>query len=163
MNDLLLRPVQPDDLPLFFDQQRDAVASHMAAFGSARPDDRAAFDARWEHLLSDGHIAVRSIVLAGEVVGHVLRFTLFGDCEISYWIARPHWGRGIATAALRRFLAEHAQRPLHARAAKDNAGSIRVLQRCGFIVCGEGRALAEARGTEVDEFVFRLDAEPVPQ
>ena len=163
MNDLLLRPVRCDDLLLLFDHQRDAVASYMAAFGSATPDDRAVFDARWAHLLSDPQITVRSIVLAAEVVGHVLRFTLFGDCEISYWIARPHWGRGIATAALRRFVAEQAPRPLHARVAKCNAGSIRVLQRCGFVVCGEGRAFAEARGVEVEEFVFRLGAQPVPQ
>ena len=93
----------------------------------------------------------------------MLHFTLFGECEVSYWIARRHWGRGIATAPLRRFVAEQTQRRLHARAAKDNAGSIRVLQRCGFVVCGEGRALAEARGVDVDEWVFRLAAQPVPQ
>lgn len=162
MTDLLLRPVHPDDLPLLFDHQRDAVASHMAAFGSAAPADRLAFDTRWAHLLADPRITVRSILLESEVVGHVLCFSLFGEWELSYWIARPHWGRGVATAALHLFLAERTQRPLHARAAKDNVGSIRVLKRCGFIVCGEGRALAEARGVEVDEWVFRLDAGPVP-
>ena len=149
-------------MPLFFEHQRDSVASHMAAFGPARPDDRNAFEVRWSHLLADEHIATRTVVLDEVAVGHVLSFVLFGEREVSYWIARELWGRGIATMALQLFIAEQAERPLHARAAKDNAASIRVLRKCGFVVCGEGRALAEARGCEVDEFVFRLDAGPAP-
>lgn len=37
-------------------------------------------------------------------------------------------------------------------------GSIRVLQKRGFVVCDEASAFAEARGQEVEEFVFRLDS-----
>ena len=155
--DLFLRPVARTDLPLFFAHQRDPVASHMAAFGSATPDDRAAFDAHWAHLLGDPNIVVRSIVANAEVLGHVLAFEFMGERELSYWVDRAHWGRGIATAALRCFLREQTHRPLHARAAKDNLASIRVLQRCGFVVCDEGIALAEARGVPTEEFVFRLD------
>ena len=51
-----------------------------------------------------------------------------------------------------------ATRPLFARAAKDNAGSIRVLQKCGFGISGEDRGFANARSGEVDEFVLRLEA-----
>lgn len=70
-------------------------------------------------------------------------------------------GLGIASEALRQFLAELTARPLHARAAKDNAASMRVLERCGFVACGAGRGFAEARGEEIDELIFRLD-EPAP-
>ena len=163
MPEVQLRPVAPADLPLFFAHQRDPVASRMAAFGSATPDDRVAFDAHWAHLLGNPSIVVRSIVCGDGVVGHVLAFEFMGEREVSYWVDRAHWGRGIATAALMRFLGEQRQRPLYARVAQDNAASIRVLAKCGFIACGKGRALAEARGIETAEFVFRLNAGAVPQ
>ena len=48
-------------------------------------------------------------------------------------------------------------RPLYARAAKDNIGSLRVLEKCGFTRIGEGRGFSDARGEEVEEFLLRLD------
>ena len=42
-----LRDVQDSDVPLFFDQQRDPVAVHMAAFIGRDPNDRALFAAHW--------------------------------------------------------------------------------------------------------------------
>ena len=74
MPEVQLRPVAPADLPLFFAHQRDPVASHMAAFGSATPDDRVAFDAHWSHLLGNPNIVVRSIVCGDGVVGHVVSY-----------------------------------------------------------------------------------------
>jgi RimJ/RimL family protein N-acetyltransferase len=51
-----------------------------------------------------------------------------------------------------------ATRPLCAAAARDNAGSIGVLTKCGFRVVGEGRGFAHGRNEETDEVVLRLDA-----
>ena len=50
-----------------------------------------------------------------------------------------------------------AQQWRHARAALDNNGSIRVLEKCGFAVVDTGRGFANARGVEIDEVVMRLD------
>jgi RimJ/RimL family protein N-acetyltransferase len=36
--------------------------------------------------------------------------------------------------------------------------SQRVLEKCGFRRVGEGRGFANARGEEIDEVLFRLDA-----
>jgi RimJ/RimL family protein N-acetyltransferase len=79
-----------------------------------------------------------------------------GDREITYGIARQFWGRGLATEALRAFLALDTERPLRARAAKDNIGSLRVLAKCGFEVTGEEIGFANARGQEIEEVVLRL-------
>ncbi len=68
--------------------------------------------------------------------------------HFGYWIGREYWGKGIASAALADFLDVVEDRPLHARVAKHNAGSIRVLEKCGFARCGEND----------EELVFRLDA-----
>lgn len=48
------------------------------------------------------------------------------------------------------------ERPLFARVAKDNTGSIRVLERCGFSRCGEDRGFAEARGEETEEWIYAI-------
>ena len=39
-NDVTLRELRDDDLPIFFEQQRDPEANQMAAFTSGRPDER---------------------------------------------------------------------------------------------------------------------------
>jgi RimJ/RimL family protein N-acetyltransferase len=47
-------------------------------------------------------------------------------------------------------------RPLRGRAAADNGASIRVLEKCGFVVTGHERGFANARGEEIDEVVLTL-------
>ena len=49
-----------------------------------------------------------------------------------------------------------AHAPAAGNAAADNAGSIRVLQKCGFAITGRGRVFAQARGGEIDEVTLSL-------
>ena len=153
---ITLRDVTDADLPIFFDFHRDPSYNHMAAFTHKDPDDRAAFDAHWMKIRANPDIKNRTIVFEGEVAGHIASFFVEGHREITYGIARHLWGRGLATEALRTFLAVDPTRPLRARAAKDNAGSLRVLAKCGFEVTGEDIGFANARGREIEEFVLRL-------
>lgn len=81
-----------------------------------------------------------------------------GQREIGYWIGKEYWGRGIATEALAAFLLLETRRPLLAYAARDNVASIRVLEKCGFVRSGEGKAFANARGMEIDEVIFALQS-----
>jgi RimJ/RimL family protein N-acetyltransferase len=57
---------------------------------------------------------------------------------------------------LRELLGVVPDRPLYARAAADNAGSVRVLEKCGFVLTGHERGFANARGEEIDEVVLTL-------
>jgi RimJ/RimL family protein N-acetyltransferase len=93
-------------------------------------------------------------------VGHIASFDLEGHREVTYWIGREDWGRGIATRALQEFLLLEATRPLYARPASDNAASIRVLTKCGFliVIVSGGRGFAYGRNEGTDEVVLRLDA-----
>ena len=43
----------------------------------------------------------------------------------------------MATRALSEFLGHVQARPLYAHVAQSNRASIRVLEKCGFKVCGE--------------------------
>ncbi|HKV86025.1 MAG TPA: GNAT family N-acetyltransferase [Ktedonobacterales bacterium] len=155
-NTVILRAVIESDLPIFFEQQRDPAANHMAAFTSRDPNDRDAFMAHWTRILGDEANITRTIVAGGEVAGNIASFLMEGEREVGYWLGKPYWGRGIASAALRAFLGEITLRPLHARAAKDNAASLRVLQKCGFSITGEGSGYAEARHAETEEYILTL-------
>lgn len=149
-----LREVGPCDLDLFHTQFQDPEAKRMAAFGPADPVDRARFDAHWKRNIAE--YVVRTVLADGEVVGSVCVYGEPGDLQVTYWIDRAHWGRGVATAALRALLELVPERPLFARAAADNSGSVRVLEKCGFTVMGHERAFANARGAEIDELVLIL-------
>lgn len=154
-----LRDVTEGDLPIFFEQQRDPEANYMAAFTAKDPADREAFNTHWQKVLADESNTVKTILFAGNVAGHIAQFEQFGQPEVSYWLGRKYWGQGIATQALSLFLNHISIRPLYARAAKDNIGSIRVLEKCGFMVAGEDKGFANARGQETEEFILKLGEE----
>jgi RimJ/RimL family protein N-acetyltransferase len=158
VREVLLRDVEEGDLLAFFEHQLDPAANHMAAFTAEDPADRAAFTSHWNKILADGAITKKSILLDGQVAGHVVSFERFGQPEVSYWIGRQYWGQGLATNALSEFLKEFGQRPLYARAAKDNIASIRVLEKCAFEIAGEDKGFANARGREIEEFILVLKA-----
>jgi RimJ/RimL family protein N-acetyltransferase len=160
--DVVLRDVVDDDLPLFFEQQLDSEANQMAAFTPRDPTDRAAFMAHWARVRSDDTITLRTFASGGEVVGNIVCYSDFGAPEVGYWIGKAFWGRGIATQALAAFLRQIETPPLYAHAAKDNLASLRVLQKCGFVITGEDREYSHARGHEVAEYILTLSVSDTP-
>ena len=88
------------------------------------------------------------------MAGYILNFEQFGKPAVAYWIGKPYWGKGVATRALSAFLGYVKVRPLYARAVKDNVASLRVLEKCGFTVCGEDKGFSDARGQEVEECIL---------
>lgn len=149
-----LRPVVEEDLEIFFQQQLDPQANFMAAFTSKNAADRTAFDDKWTKILADPAIAIRTILANGQVAGYVTHHSWFGDPEVTYWLGREFWGKGIATRALQIFLNQEQLRPLYGRVAKDNLASRRVLEKCGFVLIGEDKGFSNARGEEIDELIL---------
>jgi RimJ/RimL family protein N-acetyltransferase len=154
---LTLREVQDEDLPLLFEQWADPVAAQMAAFTAPDHMNRDAFERRWSRLRADETVLTRVIVDDDEVAGTIGSWGEPGEREVTYWIGRSYWGKGIATEALNAFLAIEQSRPLHARVASDNVASRRVLEKCDFRVIATERNFAEARSAEIEELVLRLD------
>jgi RimJ/RimL family protein N-acetyltransferase len=128
-----LRVVRESDLGTLFEHQRDPVANAMAAFP---PRERDAFMAHWHKILLDDASVIRTILWDGEVAGNILSFMRGDTREVGYWIGREFWGRGIATRALSKFLRLVTERPLYAGVAVGNAASVRVLEKCGFVMHG---------------------------
>jgi RimJ/RimL family protein N-acetyltransferase len=135
----VLREVRDDDLAVLFDQWADPVAARTAAFTAADHMDRDAFERRWSRLRVDESVIARAIVVDGEVAGTIGSWGDPDEREVTYWIGRYYWGRGIATGDLNAFLAVNPSRALHARVAYDNVASRRVLEKCGFRVIATER------------------------
>ena len=64
--------------------------------------------------------------------------------------------RGAFDAALTLLLEEISVRPIRARAASDNAGWLRVLQKAGFHPIGTEMSFAAGRATEIEETILEL-------
>ncbi len=156
-NELLLRNVVNDDLPIFFEYQLDRDANYMAAFTAQDPTNREAFMEHWHRILADKTNIIQTILFQGQVAGSVSSYEEEGKPEVTYWLGKDYWGKGIATLALREFLAHHnPTRPIYARVAKDNLGSRRVLEKCGFKIIGESKGFANARGQEIQEIILEF-------
>ena len=130
----------------------------MAGF---EPRDWDAFMEHWHtRVLGDDAVVAKTIEVGGDVAGNVVSFPspVSRRREVGYWIGREFWGRGIATAALERFLDYDRSRPLYAGVVTHNVGSIRVLEKCGFRVTDEEVAPPGARDDDLEEVLLRLDA-----
>jgi RimJ/RimL family protein N-acetyltransferase len=152
-DDVSLRDVTQGDLPILFEHQWDPEANQMAAFPAR---DREAFTAHWTKIMGDATVTKKAILFNGQLAGNIVSFEQGGRPKVGYWIGKEYWGKGIATKALSEFLGHIEARPLYAHVAKHNIGSIRVLAKCGFTICGEDRSPSGAGGEEVEEFVMKL-------
>jgi RimJ/RimL family protein N-acetyltransferase len=149
--DVQLREVKESDLPVFYEDQADPDASRMAAVASR---DEEAFTEHWRKILADESSLIRTILFDGQVAGNVLSFERDGLREVGYWISRDHWGKGIATEALDAFLVEDTTRPIYARVASDNFGSVRVLEKSGFQVLRSEWVSDETRHEQFEELLL---------
>lgn len=159
-----LRATRPGDVGMLFELHSDPEANAMAG---TKPRTREAYDAVWEKIFKDPKINSRVIEIetenGREIAGGVSVFQApregasdgsMLDC-LGYWIAKKHWGKGLASRAVAKFLREEEERrPLHATIAAANARSRRVLEKCGFRIVGRkmGEETERYVGCEVVEW-----------
>jgi ribosomal-protein-alanine N-acetyltransferase len=77
-----------------------------------------------------------------------------GTAELGYWLGQPFWGKGIATAAVRRIV-EFGFEELHLRRIfadvfASNPASRRVLEKAGFQLEGV-RQLAIIKNEQIQD------------
>lgn len=147
---MLLRPVEPEDIAIFFAQQNDPEACALADFPAR---ERAAHEAHWARILRDPTAIARAIIGDERVIGNVGSYVDEDRREVGYWFGREYRGQGHATAALALFLTEVRERPLFAHVAAHNGGSRRVLAKCGFA------PLATAEDEAAGAVLLRLETE----
>jgi RimJ/RimL family protein N-acetyltransferase len=148
-----LRKVRRADLPILFEHQRDPEAARMAVFPSREWE---AFQAHWARILADPKVTARTILLRGQVAGNIVSWELDGKTLVGYWLGREHWRKGAASRALSLFLLQVKTRPLFAHVARSNLASVRVLQKCGFLIWAADCPPREKLIDGVEEVVLRL-------
>lgn len=156
-HDIKLRPTVVEDLETLFQFQLDDEANYLAAFTSKDSMNKEAYISKFTKLLTDPTINNQTIIAGTVIVGSIAKFIMEDDVEITYWIDKNFWGKGIATTALKDFLIIETTRPIFGRVAFDNLGSQKVLEKCGFIKIGTDKGFANARQTEIEEFIYRHD------
>ena len=154
--DIKLRPTEISDLDFLFQFQLDKEGGYLAAFMPKDPTDKAAYISKYTKLLNDPTVNNQTIIIDNIIVGSIAKFVIEGDTEITYWIDRKFWGQGIATKALNNFLGIETIRPIFGRVAFDNFGSQKVLEKCGFVKIGMDTGFANARQTEIEEYIYKL-------
>ncbi len=154
--EITLRKTVLPDLEFFFLFQLDEEANYLAAFTAKDPTDKTAYLQKYSKLVNDPAINMQTI-LAGEIIaGSISKFEMEGRAEITYWIDKQFWGKGIATKALTALLENETTRPIFGRVAFDNIGSQKVLTNCHFIKIGTDKGFANARQAETEEFIYKL-------
>lgn len=80
------------------------------------------------------------------------------SAEIGYWLGEPYWRRGIATDALRAVTAEAFRQfdltRIFALPFSHNIGSIRVLEKAGYVLEGVLRHSAIKEGIVRDQCLY---------
>lgn len=156
MGHIELRDLDEDDLDAVFEMMRDRAGVEMAAFTAADPDDRGVFDEWMTRHRTAPEVSMFVVTEDGGFAGTAAVFSVDGDREVTYWIARHAWGRGVATEALRILVSREPERPLFARVAAHNAASIAVLTKVGFTEVSRDVDFAPGMGREVEEIVMVL-------
>lgn len=124
-----LRPRGPADDELHFAWQSDPAQVATTVPARSRPD----FDAWIARIAADPAVILRTITGDGAMVGTINTFVIEGERYIGYRVANEHWGKGIATEAIRQMVALDASRPLYAVVLASNVASVKALQRNGFV------------------------------
>ena len=80
--------------------------------------------------------------------------------EIGYWLARPYWGQGIITMAIKAMCEfgfnQLTLERIYATVFTFNPASKRALEKCGFKYEGHLRKHTEKNGVLLDSLVFGL-------
>lgn len=151
-----LTKTTPEDLETLFIFQTNKEGIYLAAFTPKDSNDKGAYIKKYSKFLTEPSINMYTIKVDDKIVGSVSKFVIENDAEITYWIDRKFWGKGIATEALNDFLKMEPIRPIYGRVAFDNFGSQKVLEKCGFVKVGSDKGFANARQQEIEEYIYKL-------
>ena len=143
---IILRPWQEDDVEALFKWASDPEVGPRAGWPphksveESREIIRTLFsgEGMWAVVLKETGMPIGC---AGYLPSSSSNLQIADDeCEVGYWIARPYWGRGICTEALR-LVIDHCFRTKGFSALwgdyfPENPASGKVMEKCGFVDTG---------------------------
>ena len=164
MNELLLRPLNDDDVEWIFQACQDAEIQRWTLV--PRPYEREHAQAfvtnelgefiRWAIIDSDSQSALGVISIHGVD-------SESGEADIGYWVAPWARGQGVGAQALRQMISGARDLPeirhLVAKVASDNHGSQSVVLRAGFALLSHQMGPATEHLQVVPTNIYRLSLE----
>ncbi|WP_331352874.1 GNAT family N-acetyltransferase [Cellvibrio sp. UBA7671] len=135
---LELRKFEQKDEALLVSYLNDETQTHFLSVRLPQPYTNEA--AQWWVNTGSKIGVVYAIIHNGIFVGSIStipgEFEKQKTAEIGYWVAKPYWGKGIASEALQKFtdfLFENTDFiRLNASVFEGNLASANVLQKCGY-------------------------------
>jgi len=161
-----LRPFQADDAPSIAELANDRDIWLNLRDRFPYPYELAHAEAYFAHVSKQNPPTSLVISVEGRAVGSI-SLKLGSDiervnAEIGYWLGKPYWGRGIATAALggmtQYALKEFKLTRVFAVPFTRNPASTRVLEKAGFIREGLMRQSAIKDGIVEDQYLYAFYA-----
>jgi ribosomal-protein-alanine N-acetyltransferase len=162
--DIRIRSWRPDDLEPLVRQANDIRVWNNLRDYFPHPYKEADGQA-WLDTVTASELPVNFAIEADGAFAGGIGLILNGDvyvksAELGYWIGADHWGRGIASAAVRQ-MAEHCFRSfdivrIYAEVFEGNKASMRVLEKNGFYLEGVRRKAVFKNGVLMDDYVWVL-------
>jgi len=158
----VVRPWELDDLEPLVRHADDPGVAAWLRDGFPHPYGRADGERFLARVVAEDPVTSFAIEVEGEAAGGI-GFTLQADvervsAELGYWLARPHWGKGITTAAVRaateHALAAHGLVRVYATPYDGNAASCRVLEKAGFVLEARLRRAVIKGGVIRDKLLY---------
>ena len=100
-----LRPIEDRNLDTIYPHVTDPESIRRAGFTAEDQTDRHAYLNRMSRVRADTSVTKRVIDVDGAIAGTIASFRIDDQPELTYWVDRAHWGKGIARAALQSLLA----------------------------------------------------------
>ena len=168
---LILRPWHDDDAPMLFKYASDPEVGPRAGWPPHKSIEESLEIIRTV-FSGEGMWAVE-LKETGDVIGCVGYLPASASnlqipedqAEVGYWIARPYWGMGICTEALRAVVdycfREKGFSALWGDYFPDNPASGKVMAKCGFLDTGEETMCPNLEvGADRPVRVMKLSVEP---
>ena len=158
----VLRPFTPGDAESVADLANDRDVWRWVRDRFPHPYTRAHADDFIATAMTRDPPQNLAIEVDGRAVGSISVF-LQGDIErvsgeLGYWLGKPYWGRAIMTAAVRgmtRYAIDtFSLTRVFATLAATNVGSMRVLEKAGFVREGFMKQSAIKDGIVQDQYMY---------
>jgi diamine N-acetyltransferase len=162
---VVLRPVEPSDLPRVWELIEDLEVAVMAELGPVKPTSLAEFEARniEREREANKDWVWFAIEVDGEVIGecglqHIHQFTR--TCELGIAIGRDYWGKGFGQDVCRT-LVDYAFEYLNMNRVglfvlADDPRAVSAYRKAGFVEEGRLRQHSWVRGEFHDELVMSV-------
>jgi phosphinothricin acetyltransferase len=151
-----IRPMSPEDWPAVARIYHEGIATGFATFEKEIPS----FE-NWDkaHIKDCRLIAIDDNSIAGwAALSPVSSRCVYGGvAEVSVYIGKEHWGKGIGKSLLNSLINTSEQAgywTLQSGIFPQNRGSIKIHEQCGFRLIGCRKRIGKLDGVWLDNLIF---------